>query len=103
MSSMLKLWLPLATFDLVHVLCVECPELAPPEINTAQLNLAGRGSEDTQWRHGGPPTFEVVNKLFVEGRAKEWSKGSLEEAVQNALKSWAMELTHKSRFQDFKT
>ncbi|XP_044473199.1 pathogen-related protein-like [Mangifera indica] len=34
---------------------------------------------------------------------EEWPKGSLEELVQNAIKSWEMELSHKTRLQDFKT
>lgn len=34
---------------------------------------------------------------------QEWPKGSLEETVQNAIKSWEMELTHKTRLQDFKS
>ncbi|KAI4333558.1 hypothetical protein L6164_018346 [Bauhinia variegata] len=62
--------------------------------------------EETQnihWRHGGPPIFDTVNKLFEEERTKEWPKGSLEEAVQNAVKSWEMELSHKTRLLDFKT
>ncbi|XP_020231390.1 pathogen-related protein [Cajanus cajan] len=59
--------------------------------------------ESVQWRHGGPPTYDEVNKLFEEGRTKEWPEGSLEETVQNAIKSWEMELSHKTRLQDFKT
>ena len=34
---------------------------------------------------------------------QEWPKGSLEEIVQNAIKSWEMELSHKTRIQDFRT
>lgn len=26
-------------------------------------------SENIEWRHGGPPIFDAVNKLFEEGRA----------------------------------
>ena len=26
--------------------------------------------ENTHWRHGGPPIFDAVNKLFEEGRTK---------------------------------
>ncbi|KAE9585135.1 hypothetical protein Lal_00018221 [Lupinus albus] len=59
--------------------------------------------ENTHWRHGGPPIFDAVNKLFEEGQTKVWPKGSLEEAVQNAVKLWEMELSHKTRLQDFKT
>jgi hypothetical protein len=89
------------------------------------------GENSTEWRHGGPPSYDVVNKLFEEGRTKvlyvddglqyiffliflppliylllalqEWPKGSLEETVQNAIKSWEMELSHKTRLKDFKT
>ncbi|XP_045806547.1 pathogen-related protein-like [Trifolium pratense] len=57
----------------------------------------------THWRHGGPPIYDAVNKLFEQGRTKEWPEGSLEETVQNAIKSWEMELSHKTRVQDFKT
>ncbi|GER53972.1 pathogenesis-related family protein [Striga asiatica] len=60
-------------------------------------------SKNTVWRHGGPPTYDSVNQLFEEGRTKEWPKGSLEEVVQNAIKSWEMELSHKTRIQDFRT
>lgn len=58
---------------------------------------------NTEWRHGAPPTYDSANKLFEEGRTKEWPSGSLEETVQNAIKSWEMELSHKVRLQDFKT
>ncbi|GAV60708.1 hypothetical protein CFOL_v3_04237 [Cephalotus follicularis] len=60
-------------------------------------------AENIQWRHGGPPTYDSVNQLFEEGRTKEWPKGSLEETVQNAIKSWEMEMSHKIRLKDFKT
>jgi hypothetical protein len=59
--------------------------------------------EGTQWRHGSPPTYEAVNLLFEQGRTMEWPKGSLEETVQNAIKSWEMEVSHKTRLRDFKT
>ncbi|KAJ0044826.1 hypothetical protein Pint_04762 [Pistacia integerrima] len=65
--------------------------------------LNDEGGEKIQWRHGGPPTYDSVNQLFEEGRTKEWPTGSLEETVQNAIKSWEMELSHKTRLKDFKT
>ncbi|KAJ4726463.1 Pathogen-related protein [Melia azedarach] len=60
-------------------------------------------AENTQWRYGGPPIFDVVNKLFEQGQTKEWPKGSIEQTVQNAVKSWEMELSHKTCLKDFKT
>jgi len=32
-----------------------------------------------------------------------WPKGSLEEVVQNLVKTWEMELSHKTEVSDFKT
>ncbi|XP_010537721.1 PREDICTED: pathogen-related protein isoform X2 [Tarenaya hassleriana] len=58
---------------------------------------------DMQWRHGKPPSYDSVNRLFEQGRTKVWPEGSLEETVQNAIKSWEMELSHKIHLQDFKT
>ncbi|XP_020271358.1 pathogen-related protein-like [Asparagus officinalis] len=65
--------------------------------------IYGEGEKDTQWRHGAPPNFDVVNKLFEEGRTQEWPEGSLEEKVQRLVKSWEMEMFHKIRPQDLKT
>ncbi|CAH9107608.1 unnamed protein product [Cuscuta europaea] len=65
--------------------------------------LAHESSENIHWRHGAPPIYHHVNKLFEDGRTQVWAKGSLEETVQNAVKSWEMELSHKTRIQDFKT
>ncbi|KAL7245987.1 hypothetical protein ACSBR2_001172 [Camellia fascicularis] len=65
--------------------------------------LNGEGEKSTKWRFGAPPNHDVVNKLFEEGRTKIWPQGSLEEKVQNLLKSWEMEIFHKKSFDDFKT
>ncbi|GAB2278041.1 hypothetical protein Dimus_012740 [Dionaea muscipula] len=67
------------------------------------LQQQDQDGENFQWRHGSPPIFDTVNKLFEEGRTKEWPKGSLEETVQNAIKSWETELSHKTRLRDFQT
>nr|GLL22729.1 pathogen-related protein isoform X1 [Ipomoea trifida] len=58
---------------------------------------------NVQWRHGAAPTYDAVNELFEQGRTQVWPEGSIEETVQNAVKSWEMELSHKIRIQDFRT
>ncbi|KAK6911256.1 hypothetical protein RJ641_023349 [Dillenia turbinata] len=65
--------------------------------------LNGEEEKNTLWRHGAPPIYDAVNKLFEQGRTREWPKGSLEEIVQKAIKSWEMEVSHKLRVQDLKT
>ncbi|KAL5560405.1 hypothetical protein UlMin_036616 [Ulmus minor] len=64
-------------------------------------HLNERGEKITQWRFGEPPNYDVVNKLFEEGRTKVWPAGSLEEKVQNLVKTWEMELVHKANVDDF--
>ncbi|KAF0919044.1 hypothetical protein E2562_028267 [Oryza meyeriana var. granulata] len=66
-------------------------------------HLAGDGENNTVWRHGAPPTYDSVNGLFEAERTQEWPAGSLEETVQNAIKTWEMELSHKARLEDFKS
>ncbi|KAH6800094.1 hypothetical protein C2S52_000558 [Perilla frutescens var. hirtella] len=56
----------------------------------------------TEWRDG-PPNYDVVNKFFEEGRTKVWPAGSLEEYVQNLVKTFEMELVHKANPDEYKT
>jgi len=65
--------------------------------------LHGEGEKNTKWRYGAPPNYDVVNKLFEEGRTKIWPPGSLEEKVQNLVKTWEMEMFHKASFDDCKS
>ncbi|KAM0939911.1 putative NTF2-like domain superfamily protein [Dioscorea sansibarensis] len=66
-------------------------------------HIYGEGEKNTEWRYGAPPNYDIVNKLYEEGKTKEWEPGSLEEKVQNMVKTWEMEIFHKKRPQDFKT
>ncbi|KAH1096740.1 hypothetical protein J1N35_013661 [Gossypium stocksii] len=65
--------------------------------------LHGEGELNTNWRYGGPPNYDIVNKLFEDERTMVWPPGSLEEKVQNLVKSWEMEIFHKASLEDFKT
>uniref|UniRef100_A0A5B7APL0 Putative pathogen-related protein isoform X1 n=1 Tax=Davidia involucrata TaxID=16924 RepID=A0A5B7APL0_DAVIN len=65
--------------------------------------LSGEEEKNTEWRFGDPPNYDVVNKLFEEGRTKIWPPGSLEEKVQNLVKTFEMEIFHKARINDYKT
>ncbi|KAK9096338.1 hypothetical protein Sjap_021835 [Stephania japonica] len=65
--------------------------------------IYGEGEKNTSWKYGAPPNYDVVNKLFEDGRTKVWPPGSLEEKVQNLVKTWEMEMFHKTCFSDYKT
>ncbi|KAM3711560.1 hypothetical protein ACB098_01G118800 [Castanea mollissima] len=66
-------------------------------------HLNDEGEKNTIWRFGAPPNYDAVNKLFEEGRTKVWPPGSLEEKVQNLVKTWEMETFHKKSFDDNKS
>ena len=48
------------------------------------------------WREG-KPDFTTVNKAYMEGRTKQHKEGSLEKIVENLVKTWEMEASHKVR------
>ncbi|TYG78794.1 hypothetical protein ES288_D02G089000v1 [Gossypium darwinii] len=73
------------------------------EGNKYRSYLHGEGELNTNWRYGGPPNYDIVNKLFEDERTKVWPPGSLEEKVQNLVKSWEMEIFHKASLEVFKT
>nr|XP_043637489.1 pathogen-related protein-like [Erigeron canadensis] len=73
------------------------------EVDKYRCFMSGESEKNTTWRLGVPPNFDVVNKLFEEGRTKKWPTGSLEEQVQNLVKTWEMETFHKMKPGDFKT
>lgn len=39
----------------------------------------------------------------IGAHVQEWPAGSLEETVQNAIKTWEMELSYKAKLEDFKS
>ena len=45
--------------------------------------------------------YYLINNVYING-SKVWPPGSLEEMVQNLLKTWEMEIFHKARVEDFK-
>ncbi|CAO2829568.1 unnamed protein product [Amaranthus hypochondriacus] len=75
----------------------------PTQSNKYRSFLYGDGEKNTQWVFGAPPNYDVVDKLFEEGRTQIWPAGSLEEKVQNLVKTMEMELFHKANPQDYKS
>ncbi|CAL0305465.1 unnamed protein product [Lupinus luteus] len=56
--------------------------------------------KNIKWRYGAPPNYDLVNKLFEDGKTKEWPLGSVEEQVQTLVKNWEMEIFHKVDLQE---
>nr|GFA86910.1 hypothetical protein [Tanacetum cinerariifolium] len=45
------------------------------DVDKYRCFMSGEGEKNTKWRSGVPPNFDVVNKLFEEGRTKIWPTG----------------------------
>ncbi|KAL7464085.1 hypothetical protein ACHAXS_004421 [Conticribra weissflogii] len=50
---------------------------------------------DVKWRFGGPPDYSLTNYLFLKQRTRSHAEGSLELIVENLVKTWEMERSHK--------
>ena len=51
-----------------------------------------------KWREG-KPDFTKVNKAYLEGRTRTHKEGSLEKIVEDLVKTWEMEASHKIRME----
>ena len=50
---------------------------------------------DIDWRFGGKPDYSLVNLQYLKERSKIHPEGSLELVVENLVKTWEMERSHK--------
>lgn len=51
---------------------------------------------ESQWRNG-KPTYDLVNAAYLKGKTKNWAPGSLEDIVEVVVKSFEMEISHKTK------
>ncbi|CRK98758.1 CLUMA_CG012009, isoform B [Clunio marinus] len=55
-----------------------------------------------EWRNG-KPNYTLANLAYLKGKCMKHEKGSLEMIVQNAVKTWEMEASHKKNPNQWKT
>ena len=48
-----------------------------------------------KWRFGGPPDYTLANLAYLKGKTKNHAEGSLPLVVENLVKTWEMERSHK--------
>lgn len=53
---------------------------------------------DIKWRFGGKPDYSLTNLKYLEERSRIHPEGSLEQIVENLVKTWEMERSHKTDF-----
>mmetsp|Transcript_10229 Transcript_10229/g.25700 ORF Transcript_10229/g.25700 Transcript_10229/m.25700 type:complete len:278 (-) Transcript_10229:90-923(-) len=49
----------------------------------------------SNWRFGGAPDYSLTNYKYLKERTKVHPEGSLEQVVENLVKTWEMERSHK--------
>lgn len=59
--------------------------------------------DGTKWRFGGPPDYSLTNLYYLKQRSKEHPEDSLEKIVENLVKTWEMERSHKVDWTQHKT
>jgi len=58
---------------------------------------------DIQWRFGKKPDYTLANLYYFQGKYKNHKEGSLEMIVENLVKTWEMEASHKKNVNQWKT
>ena len=54
-----------------------------------------------EWRFGSKPDYSVANLHFLKGKTQNHAEGSLEQIVEDLVKTWEMEASHKSKITDW--
>ena len=55
-----------------------------------------------KWRFG-KPNYDLANLEYFKGKSKNHVEGSLEKIVEDLVKTWEMEMSHKKELEQFTT
>lgn len=53
-----------------------------------------------EWRFGVPPDYTLANLEYMKYKITHWPQGSLEHIVENIVKTWEFERSHKVKLSD---
>ena len=73
------------------------------EMKEAGMIEPSRGNLDDpsiEWRMG-KPDYTLANLRYFEGKTMDHKEGSLEKIVENAVKTWEMEASHKRNLEQW--
>ncbi|CAE8584125.1 unnamed protein product, partial [Polarella glacialis] len=51
--------------------------------------------EEYDWRFGAPPDYDLANLAYLSGKTMQHAEGSLEQVVEDLVKTWEFERSHK--------
>jgi len=79
-------------------------EISAAKKELEQLKAATKMKEPTRsfmdepgikWRFGAPPDYSLANLHYLKGKTMDHADGSLEQVVENLVKTWEFERSHK--------
>lgn len=70
-------------------------EIIKKEFGYKEPNRSFMDEPDTVWRFGGKPDYSLTNLLYLKQRTTQHKEDSLEHVVENLVKTWEMERSHK--------
>ncbi|CAN8095754.1 unnamed protein product [Discula destructiva] len=59
--------------------------------------------DKVEWRHGGPPDYTGTRKMWAEEKHMNHDASSLESLVENLVKNWEIEASHKTNISQWRT
>lgn len=59
--------------------------------------------DDIEWRYGKCPDYTLADLRYLEGKSMNHPEGSLEQIVENRVKTWEFEVTHKTNVKQIMT
>lgn len=58
---------------------------------------------NTEWRHGKCPDYTLADLNYMKGKSQNHAEGSLERIVEDKVKTWEFEITHKIKPEQCQT
>ena len=82
----------------------EIQELADlkSEYGFEEPNRGNLDDKNIKWRHG-KPVYVKTNLAYLKGKSKNHAPKSLERVVEDLVKTWEMEASHKIDYKQWNT
>ena len=65
----------------------------------SEPNRSFMDDKDIKWRFGSAPDYTLANLAYLKGKTRNHAEGSLAQIVENLVKTWEMERSHKSDYK----
>ena len=72
------------------------------EYGFEEPNRGNLDDENIKWRHG-KPVYAKANLAYLKGKSKNHAPNSLERVVEDLVKTWEMEASHKIDYKQWNT